>query len=130
MHSFTSVYLITDNPLKLNVTLNGELKITLPSVAGIYIRQSNGEHDFLHWLQDPGTNAIWYYKKFGYWLIGLQDYIGSTNSLLYTSENVTGPQIATIWKYDNATKVESDDILVDAIVEPGTFCSDAYIIEL
>ena len=90
-------------------------------MAGIYIRQTNGEHDFLHWLQDPGTNAIWYYKKFGYWLIGLQDYIGSTNSLLYTSENVTAPQIATIWKYDNATKIESDDILVDAIVESGTY---------
>ena len=91
-------------------------------MTGIYIRQSNVEHDFSHWLQDPGTNAIWYYKSYKTWAIGFQDDIGSSDTLLYTPvKKLAGPQIATIWKYDNGTKIESDDILVDAIVEPGTF---------
>ena len=40
---------------------------------------------------------------------------------MYTKDFVTGPQLATNWKYDNGTKIDSDDISVDAIVEPGTY---------
>ena len=55
-----------------------------------------------------------------YWIIGLQDDIGSAKTLVYTKDFVTGPQVATNWKHDNGTKIESDDISVDAIVETGT----------
>ena len=44
-------HLVTGNPLKLIVKLKGEIEITLPSVAGIYIRQ-NASRDFSHWLQE------------------------------------------------------------------------------
>ena len=97
------------------VTLEGELKIALPSLAGIYVRQSNGEHNFSHWLQDPGTNAIWYDRKLGGWNFGSQEYLGSTKTYIYTEDDVPGPQIATNWNYDDGRQIESDDILVDAI---------------
>ena len=99
----------------LIVTLKGELKIALPSLAGLYISQSNVEHDFSHWLQHPGTNAIWYYEDYRAWAIGLQDDIGSTKTLVYTFDDVAGPHIATNWNYDDGRRIESDDILVDAI---------------
>ena len=56
-----------------------------------------------------------------YWIIGLQDDIGTAETLVYTKDFVTGPQLATKWKYEDGTKIESDDISVDAIVEPGTY---------
>ena len=109
--------------MKLIVTLKGELKVALPSIAGIYNRGPNAEYE--NWLQVPGTNAIWYDKKYGGWNIGLQDDLGSsTKILMYTPDDVAGPQIATNWKYDlginDGRAIESNDIFVESYIESGT----------
>ena len=94
------------NPLKLIVTLKGELKIALPSVAGIYIHQSNVAHYFSHWLQDPGTNAIWYYNgKVKSWTIGHKKDIGSDLAFIYTRSISEGPDDnSNIWRCTNESK--------------------------
>ena len=104
-------------------------------MAGIYIRQSDNVNDFSHWLQDPGTNAIWYDREFGGWNFGSQDDLGSSQTWIYTEDEVAGPQIATNWNYDpdynDGRQIESDDILVDAVVEPvvepGTYLHNKII---
>ena len=103
--------------MKLIVTLKGELKVALPSIAGIYNRGPNAEYE--NWLQVPGTNAIWYDKKYGGWNIGLQNDLGSTKTLMYTPDEVAGPQVATNWEYDDGRLIESNDILVDSYAESG-----------
>ena len=86
-------------------------------MAGIYIRQSNGEHNFSHWLQNLGNNAIWYddIGRLGGWNFGSQENLGGTKTYIYTLDDVADPQIATNWNYDDGRRIESDDILVDAI---------------
>ena len=107
-----------DSPLKLIVTLKGDLKIALSSVAGIYNRDPNAE--YANWLQVNGTNAIWYDTYYGGWNIGLQDDLGSSKTLMYTTYDVARPQIATNWEYDDGRLIESNDILVDSFDESGT----------
>ena len=124
-HTF---YLITGlNPLQLIVTLKGELKVAFSSVAGIYIRGPKAEYE--NWLQDPGTNAIWY-DRGGNWNFGSQDDLGSSGGrgkTWFTSTHdlgVAGPQLATKWEYIDGQvdggKIESDDISVDSLGESGT----------
>ena len=55
------MYLIT-GPLKLTVELMGEARDAQSSRAEIYIRGHYTVNGKSHWLQDSGTNAIWYYK--------------------------------------------------------------------
>ena len=116
----TSEFLV----FKLNERSFFELKKALPSLAGIYISQSNVEHDFSHWLQDPGTNystnAIWYLEDYRAWAIGLQEDLGSAKNLVFTQDDVAGPQGATNWYYEDNRPIESNDILVDSYVESGT----------
>ena len=112
------------NPLKLNVTLKGKLKVAFSSVAGTYIRGSKAEYE--NWLQDPGTNAIWY-DRWGNWIFGSQDHLGSRGGrekTWFTSTHdlgVAGPQLATKWEYIDGKKIDSDDISVDSLDESGTY---------
>ena len=101
------------------VELKGRPKRAQGTRAGFYILGPNEVNGKSHWLQDSGTNAIWYYKKNGHWNIGAQDNIGSDNRVIHTSEDVAGPQEATIWKYTSGGNwITSDDILVFTF-EPG-----------
>ena len=115
-HSF---HLITGiNPWKLIVTLKGEAKVTQSSRAGIYVLGPDLVNKRLHWLQDPGSNSIWYDDKNENWMIGSQNDLGTITGGIYSYNDVAGPQLATTWKYYGDDKwITSDDILV----EPGTY---------
>ena len=118
-HSF---HLITGiNPWKLKVTLKGEAKVAQSSREGIYVLGPDLVNGKSHWLQDPGSNSIWYDDKNGNWKIATENYLGSGYASIRSSDDVTGPQVATTWKYYyNKKWIASDDILVDTFVEPGT----------
>ena len=99
--------------------LKGEAKDVQATKPGLYILGLNEVNGKSHWLQDSGTNAIWYYKPSGNWNIGPQDDIGSSTAGIYTSEDVAGPQEATTWQYISGGKwIISDDILVGTF-KPG-----------
>ena len=95
--------------------LKGEAKALHSSKAGLYILGSNEVDGKSHWLQDSGTNAIWYDKKNGNWDIGDQENIGSNIAGIHTSQDVAGPQEATTWKYHSGGDkwIISDDISID-----------------
>ena len=121
-------YNITDvKPLKLIVTLNGKLREDMSFLKGIYIRGlyrgPNAEYE--NWLQDGygGSNNIWYDRKLGRWIFGkLNDDgdFGSSKTWMYSEDDVSCPQLATNWKYRQGRLIESDDILVNSLVESGT----------
>ena len=48
-------------------------------------------------MQEEGTSAIWFDKKYRNWKIGSKDNIGTSASGLYS--NVNKPQDARIWYY-------------------------------
>ena len=119
-HSF---HLITGiNPWKLIVTLKGEAKVAQSSMAGIYVLGPDLVNRRLHWLQDPGSNSIWYDDKNENWMIGPKKNLRSSIGSIHSKNDVAGPQLATTWKYyDGEGWITSDDILVDTFVEPGTY---------
>ena len=110
------------------VELKGRPKSAQGTRAGFYIRGPNEVNGKSHWLQDSGTNAIWYDKANGNWNIGDQDNSGSTVSSIYTSEDVAGPQEAKTWQYISDGKwIISDDILVFTF-KPGMYINTMRII--
>ena len=118
-HSF---HLITGiNPWKLIVTLKGEAKVAQSSMAGIYVLGPDLVNGKSHWLQDPGSNSIWYYDKKGTWNIGTQNSLGSEKASIYSNNDVAGPQVAKTWHYIDDKWITSDGILVDTFVEPGKY---------
>ena len=120
-HNF---YFITGiNPSKLIVTLKGEAKDAQSSSAGMYVLGPNPVNGKPHWLQDPGSNAIWNLKNSKFWLIGLQDDLGGSRSVsIFSTDEVASPQEATNWQYyDGKEWITSDDIFVDTFVKPGAY---------
>ena len=106
----------------MTVELKGEAKDVQGTRVGLYILGLNEVNGKSHWLQDSGTNAIWYDKPNGDWNIGHQDGIGNISAKIgiYTTDDVAGPQEAKEWKYSKGGKwITSDDILVNSF-EPGT----------
>ena len=96
----------------LIVTINGEAKNAQVSngVPGIYVLGPNSINGKSHWLQELGSNAIWYKKGSG-WRIGPQDNIGSILSF----DDVATPQQVSTWYYYNGQEyVQSDDIMVES----------------
>ena len=103
------------------VTLKGQAKDAQYSVAGIYVLGPNPINDKSHWLQNSGSEAIWYIKETGTWTIGSQEYLGSFAPNILSLENVSSPQEAKTWHYFDGKKfIVSDDIMVDTFVEAGT----------
>ena len=92
------------------VKLIGGAKDAQSSMAGTYILGPDKVNQRSHWLQDPGTNAIWYYK--GNWNIADHRYLGSNQAWIYSPEDVAGPQEATTWKYYDRKWIKSKDIFV------------------
>ena len=101
------------------VTLKGEAKDAHSGMAGIYILGPNMVNGKSHWLQNPGTNAIWYTKEKRHWHIADQVHLGNDRAWIFSSEDVAGPQEATTWEYYDDKWIISDDILVDTYAEPG-----------
>ena len=106
----------------MTVELKGEAKDAQGTKAGLYLPGPNEVNGKSHWLQDSGTNALWYDKLNGRWKIGRQKNIGSEISGIYNSEDVAGPQEATTWQYMSSDSkwIISDEILVDTF-KPGMY---------
>ena len=60
-----------------------------------------------YWLQESGTDAIWYDKNFQNWKIGHESNLGSGSGARMLSYRGTGatalPQEATPWQYLKGT---------------------------
>ena len=93
------------------VKLKGKAKDAQSSMAGIYILGPDMINGKSHWLQDSGTNAIWYYKD--HWNIAEQDYLGSDQAWIFSPKDLAGPQEATTWQYYNDKWIISKDIFVE-----------------
>ena len=102
------------------VTLKGEAKVVQFNSPGIYVLGPNAVNGKSHWLQDSGTNAIWFDNENDNWNIGPQDNLGTTIAGIVSYENVASPMKATTWHYSNNGWIKSDDISVETFVEPGT----------
>ena len=103
------------------VTLKGKASQNSSRSAGLYILGPNLINGKSHWLQSSGSNAIWYNKEIKIWAIGSQDYLGSFDADILSTEEVSSPQEATNWEYFDGKKfIKSVDILVDIVDESGT----------
>ena len=103
----------------LTVTIKGKAKDTQVSngVPGIYVLGPNSINGKSHWLQESGSNAIWY-GILG-WGIGSKDaMVSSRLASIISSKYVASPQLATTWQYFDGSKFTQ---LEDVLVEPGTF---------
>ena len=112
----------------MTVELKGEAKDAQGTRAGFYTLGPNSVNGRSHWLQDSGTNTIWYDKPNENWKIGDQDDISSSITGIYTPQDVAGPQEATTWKYLSGGKwTISNDILVSTF-KPGMYINRMRII--
>ena len=116
------------------VTINGAAKDAQRTRAGIYVLGPTLVNDKPHWLQNQGSNAIWYNKRHGGWNIGNQAKLGGLRlyykpqAKLYSPDDSyrAGPQEASTWKYYGGRRccsinwIRSEGILIDTFVEPGT----------
>ena len=96
--------------------LKGEVKDAQSGREGIYILGPGRVNGKSHWLQNPGTNAIWYdnvKKNVGKWNIAGQEHLGSNQAGIFSSNDVAGPQEATTWKYHKTKWIISKDIFVE-----------------
>ena len=83
------------------------------SVEGIYVYEPKPINDKSHWLQNSGSNAIWY-TEYGSWAIGP---IGEAADIIsfdqVSSPGWSNPKDATTWQYyDGKQFISSDDIYV------------------
>ena len=100
------------------ITLNNETKDAQGSRAGNYILAPNMVNGKKYWLQNGGTDAMWYCKN-GLLAIGLQSNIGIGGCTcgLHAPGDSTGPETETGWKYSNSGWYDSKDN--DVLVELG-----------
>ena len=97
--------------------MSGGAKDVQSSREGTYKLSLDIVNGKSYWMQEEGTNAIWFDKTFFNWKIGTKTGLGGTTSALYSNGNVDEPQDATIWNYyilANKTWSESNDIEVYA----------------
>ena len=102
---------------KLVVKLNGGAKDAQSKREGIYKVSLDIVNGKLYWIQEEGTSALWFDKKYGNWKIGSKENLGTSASGLYSNANVNEPQDATIWNYwisENETWIESKETEVYA----------------
>ena len=108
-------------PKKLTLRLEGAAKEALSSRAGIYILQTNDVNGKEHWLQQGGSNALWYDPIFQNWKIAPKDALESSNSWIVTNvNNSTGPLEALTWKYSsNSSKGIWNEATEEIILSAG-----------
>ena len=97
---------------KLVIKLSGDAKDAQSSKEGIYTLSLDTVNGKSYWIQEEGTSAIWFDKKYGNWKIGSKDNLGTSASGLYSNGNVNKPQDATIWNYyitDNKTWIKANE---------------------
>ena len=69
---------------KLVVKLNGGAKDAQSKKEGIYKLSLDIVNGKFYWIQEEGTSALWFDKKYGNWKIGSKENIGTSASGLYT----------------------------------------------
>ena len=107
---------------KLVIKLNGGAKDAQSKREGIYKLSLDIVNGKLYWIQEEGTSALWFDKKYGNWKIGSKENLGTSASGLYSNANVNKPQDATIWNYwisgnkiwikSNETEVYAGNIII------------------
>ena len=107
-------FLIAGVPTKIIVTLLGAVKKDNSSKGGIYILQTNYVSNNKHWLQQEGSNALWYNKNNQKWNIGGIENLGSDISGIISDKSI-GPLEATSWKYWSCIEhiwIEATDLII------------------
>ena len=93
--------------------MKGAAKDVWHNLEGTYILGTNLVNGKAHWIQEGGSNALWHYKKYRFWLIGNIDKLGRLKASIYSPDDSIGPLEATTWKYlDNGKWIESTDIAI------------------
>ena len=85
----------------LTITLEGGAKLAHSNRQGLYTLTSVLVNGKQYWVQDQGSNAIWYDKEFKKWRIGDKQHNGTSTSSLYSINDALGPEKATTWNYWN-----------------------------
>ena len=97
--------------------MSGDAKEAQSSKEGIYTLSLDTVNGKSYWMQEEGTSAIWFDKKYGNWKIGSKDNLGTSASGLYSNANVDQPQEAKTWNYwvsGSETWIESNETEVYA----------------
>ena len=92
--------------------MSGGAKYAQSSKEGNYTLSIDTVNGKSYWMQEEGTSAIWFDKKYGNWKIGSKDNLGTSASGLYSNANVKKPQDATIWNYyitDNKKWIKANE---------------------
>ena len=107
----------------ITITLKGAAKEAHSSRAGIYILHPDDVNGKEHWVQQGGSNALWYDKTLQNWKIGKKDNLGSSTGGIKSDDSIT-PLETTIWKYTkNDTWIEASG---EIILSPG----NTYLIKI
>ena len=85
----------------MTVTLEGGAKSAHSNRQGLYTLSSILVNGKQYWIQDQGSNAIWYDKKFKKWRIGDKQYNGTSTSSLHSTDDTLISEKATSWNYWN-----------------------------
>ena len=85
----------------LTVTLDGGAKLAHSNREGHYILTSFPVNGKQCWIQEQGSNAIWYDKKFRNWKMGDKKHNGTSTCSLLSTSDALGPEKATTWEYWN-----------------------------
>ena len=92
--------------------MSGDAKEAQSSKEGIYTLSLDTVNGKSYWMQEEGTSAIWFDKKYGNWKIGSKDNLGTSASGLYSNFNLNKPQDVIFWSYyitDNNTWIEANE---------------------
>ena len=101
-------------PKKLFVTLKNEVKDKWSTSEGIYNLAATLENGKSHWLQEGGTDAIWYNDINKRWMLG--GTLDGTKAKMFTRKGAAetrDPQEATwMYKAKNSSWIPTNDIQV------------------
>ena len=104
-----------DGPKQLSVKLEGEVLVKQTDCVGVYNISHNLVNEKSYWVQETGTNALWYDPKYQNWKIGWSSRLGGSTAKLLTQQNTASdpPHIALPWKYmKNGKWIGTEDIVV------------------
>ena len=99
--TYGKIIVALDGGAKLIVRLDGDAKLAHGSKEGHYTLASTAVNGKQYWIQDQGSNAIWYDKKFKKWRIGDKQYNGTSTSSLHSTDDALISEKATSWNYWN-----------------------------
>ena len=105
-----------DGPRKLTVKLKGEVRDKWQDKEGVYSLSPNLLNGKSIWLQESGSNALWYDKWYDNWKIGFVYSLGGSNCSLKSDTNTEGnpPHKVAPWKYMKNDKwTDTKDIIVE-----------------